>query len=79
MTQITPESEAERAAKCRAKVRHVTSDAAHAAGRRRLELGAAPTLWVYHCNVCFGWHLTKRNRGFEWAVHDPNPFATIVK
>lgn len=77
MTPTTPE--ADHVAKCRAKVRHVTSDDARAAGRRRIELGAASVLWVYHCNVCFGWHLTKRHRGFEWAVHDANPFATIVK
>lgn len=79
MTPSTPETKAERAAKCRAKVRHVSAAAAKAAGLRRVQLGHADALWVYHCNVCFGWHLKKRNRGFEFAVHDPNPFATIVK
>lgn len=77
MTQITPAADHE--AKCRAKVRHVTAAAAKAAGLRRVQLGSAEVLWVYHCNVCFGWHLTKRHLGPANAVHDPNPFATIVK
>lgn len=79
MTQITSESEAAHIAKCRAKVRHDTPASAKAAGRRRLAEGRASQLWVYHCNVCFGYHLTKRHIGFANAVHNPNPFATIVK
>ena len=76
MTPNSPEDE--HVAKCRAKVRHDTPEAAKEVGRRRVYATHTP-LWVYHCNVCFGYHLTKRHIGFANAVHDPNPFATIVK
>lgn len=77
---MTPNTaEDEHVAKCRAKVRHDTPEAAKAGGRQRIYYGHARELWVYHCNVCFGYHLTKRHIGFANAVHDPNPFATIVK
>lgn len=79
MTPSTPEAPSEREAKCRTKVRHITAETAKAVGRRRVKAGAARELWVYHCNVCFGWHLTKRNLGYANAVHEPNYFATIVK
>lgn len=77
MTPTTPE--ADHVAKCRAKVRYVTADEAKAAGARRVRGGKVAALWVYHCNVCFGWHLTKRHRGYSWSVDKPNPFATIMK
>ena len=75
MTLTTPDH----IAKCRAKVRHNTPEEAKAAGQRRIRGGHATELWVYHCNVCFGYHLTKWHTGHENAVHDPDPFATIVK
>lgn len=50
--------------RCRAKVYHADKKAARTVLnyllRRHLQRGQIPGLSVYHCQVCGGWHLTKR-------------------
>ncbi len=50
--------------RCRAKAYHADKKAARTVLnhllRRHLQRGQIPGLTVYHCQVCGGWHLTKR-------------------
>lgn len=44
---------------CGRKYRYETEQAALTAAAKRV-LNGAPTLRAYHCELCGGWHLTKR-------------------
>lgn len=54
---------------CATKRRYASEEAARAVGLYALEMGNAERLWVYHCDGCRGWHLTKSSKSARFAVH----------
>lgn len=60
---------------CRAKRRYADELAARAAGMDALHrYHNAPCLYVYQCQHCHGWHLTRRAKHSP-AVLEHNPIA----
>jgi len=53
---------------CFSKVRHTSEAVARAVGVEQRRKPTTPPLFVYHCQLCFGWHLTRKDVGAAAAV-----------
>lgn len=56
-----------RVSQCTSKNRYSDELAARAMGQRQA-LRQGIQLWVYHCNLCNGWHLTRCDNGDRMNV-----------
>lgn len=55
---------------CRAKIRHRSKSVARVVGQRELRTKGGPMLYVYQCEVCSEWHLTRQKQ--------PSPSAAVT-
>lgn len=58
---------------CLNKHRHPDEFTARAAAMHQIQWKGAPVLYVYQCDECRGWHLTRRNHGNSKKVTADNP------
>jgi hypothetical protein len=56
---------------CASKVAYSSAAAAAAVGERA-SAERSVSLWTYHCNHCFNWHLTRQDQGSDFAVSAPH-------
>lgn len=61
---------------CASKRRFADEWAVRAQAMRSIALHNLPALYVYHCRVCKGWHLTRCNLGKLARVTVDNPVHT---
>lgn len=58
---------ARRAESCARRPRHTDEHVARVVGTERMVAGA-PQLYIYQCEICRGWHLTRQILAPFWAA-----------
>ena len=55
------------------KRRYPDELSARAMAMNSIEISEIKQLWLYHCQECKGWHLTRQNQGKRLLVEEGKP------